>query len=300
MNTPATVHRFGQVALLGRPNVGKSTLLNALIGSALSIVSPKPQTTRHRILGIATLPDAQIAFLDTPGLHLGAKRAMNRQLNRVARQVPDEADVIVHVIAAPRWTDEDEQVWQLISKHAAPRLLAVNKIDHVKFRADLLPFIAEVTAQREYAGVHYLRATHGDGNPGLLRDLVSRLPEGERRYDEDELTDRSERFLAAEMIREQLMLRLNEELPYATSVEIEKFEQDGGLARIAAAIWVERPGQKGIVVGAGGAQLKAIGTSARKRMEVLFGKRVFLELWVKVRENWSDDEASLRQFGYSE
>lgn len=296
----SATHRFGQVALLGRPNVGKSTLLNSLIGTPLSIVSPKPQTTRHRILGIATLDDAQIAFLDTPGLHLGGKRAMNRQLNRVARQVPDEADVIVHVIAAPRWTDEDEQVWQLVSRHAAPRLLAINKIDRFKDRSDLLPFVARITAEREYAGVHYLRATHGQGNDALLRDVVGRLPLAERRYEEDEVTDRSERFLAAEMIREQLMLRLNEELPYATSVEIEKFEQDGGLARIAAAIWVERDGQKAIVVGAGGAQLKAIGTAARKRMEHLLGCRVFLELWVKVRENWSDDEASLRQFGYSD
>lgn len=294
------LHRFGQVALLGRPNVGKSTLLNALVGSSLSIVSPKPQTTRHRILGIATLEGAQLAFLDTPGLHLGGKRAMNRQLNRVARQVPDDADVLVQVIAAPRWTDEDEQVWQLVSRYPTPRLLAINKIDRLRDKAALLPFVTRVTSGRDYAGVHFLRATHGDGGEALLADIVRHLPEGERRYGEDELTDRSERFLAAEMIREQLMLRLNEELPYATTVEIEKFEQDGGLARIAAAIWVERDGQKGIVVGAGGAQLKAIGSAARRRMEALFGTRVFLELWVKVRENWSDDEASLRQFGYTE
>lgn len=296
---PATSHRFGQVALLGRPNVGKSTLLNALIGSPLSIVSPKPQTTRHRILGIATHGNAQIAFLDTPGLHLGGKRAMNRQLNRVARQVPDEADVIVHVIAAPRWTDEDEQVWDLVSKHSAPRLLVINKIDRIKEKADLLPFVARITADHQYDGVHYLRATHGDGMPSLLADLVKRLPEAPAQYGEDELTDRSERFLAAEMIREQLMLRLSEELPYATTVEIENFEQIGNLSRIAAAIWVEREGQKGIVIGAGGVQLKAIGSSARRRMEKLFGGKVFLELWVKVRENWSDDEASLKQFGYS-
>lgn len=300
MNTPVASHRFGQVALLGRPNVGKSTLLNALVGSSLSIVSPKPQTTRHRILGIATLEGAQLAFLDTPGLHLGGKRAMNRQLNRVARQVPDDADVLVHVIAAPRWTDEDEQVWQLVSRYSTPRLLAINKIDRLRDKEALLPFVASVTRAREYAGVHFLRATHGHGNEALLKDIVSYLPIAEPRYGADELTDRSERFLAAEMIREQLMLRLNEELPYATTVEIEKFEQDGGLARIAAAIWVERAGQKGIVVGAGGAQLKAIGSSARRRMETMFGTRVFLELWVKVRENWSDDEGSLRQFGYTE
>ena len=296
----APKHRYGQVALLGRPNVGKSTLLNALVGSPLSIVSPKPQTTRHRILGIASMEGAQVAFLDTPGLHLGGKRAMNRQLNRVARQVPEDADLLVHVIAAPRWTDEDEEVWQVVSRLSAPRLLVINKVDRMRDKAALLPFVAEVTSRHDYAGVHFLRATHGDGTDALLRDIVAHLPVGEARYAEDELTDRSERFLAAEMIREQLMLRLEDELPYATTVEIEKFEQDGRLARIAAAIWVEREGQKGIVVGAGGAQLKAIGSAARRRMEALFDARVFLELWVKVRENWSDDESALRQFGYTE
>ena len=292
-------HRFGQVALMGRPNVGKSTLLNALIGTELSIVSPKPQTTRHRILGIATHENAQIAFLDTPGLHLGGKRAINRQLNRVARQVPDEADLIVHVIAAPRWTEEDQQVWELIERHDVPRLLAVNKIDRVSEKAQLLPFVAAITETRRYDAVHYIQATHGKGLKALLADLVRLLPEAPANYAEDELTDRSERFLAAEMIREQLMLRLSEELPYATTVEIEHFEQVGGLSRIAAAIWVEREGQKGIVIGASGAQLKAIGSQARRRMEKLFGGKVFLELWVKVRENWSDDDASLKQFGYT-
>lgn len=291
--------RFGQVALVGRPNVGKSTLLNALIGAELSIVTPKPQTTRHRILGIASHEQAQIAFLDTPGLHLGGKRAMNRQLNRVARQVPEEADAIVHVIAAPRWTDEDEQVWDLVSRQSVPCLLAVNKIDRVADKADLLPFVAGITETRQYAGVHYIRATHGKGLKTLLADLVKLLPEAPAQYAVDELTDRSERFIAAEMIREQLMLRLSDELPYATTVEIEHFEQVGNLSRIAAAVWVEREGQKAIVIGAGGAQLKAIGSQSRRRMEKLFGSKVFLELWVKVRENWSDDEVSLKQFGYT-
>ena len=298
MNSPPN-HRFGQVALMGRPNVGKSTLLNALIGSELSIVSPKPQTTRHRILGIATHDKAQIAFLDTPGLHVGGKRAMNRQLNRVARQVPDEADVIVHVIAAPRWTEEDEQVWNLISRHPVPRLLAINKIDRVASKEQLLPFVAATCETRAYDAVHYIQATHGKGLKPLLADLARLLPEAPAQYAEDELTDRSERFLAAELIREQLMLRLSEELPYATTVEIEHFEQVGTLSRIAAAIWVEREGQKGIVIGAAGAQLKVIGSQARRRMEKLFGGKVFLELMVKVRENWSDDEVSLRQFGYT-
>lgn len=295
---PSKPFRFGQVALVGRPNVGKSTLLNAFIGTELSIVSPKPQTTRHRILGIATHEQAQIAFLDTPGLHLGGKRAINRQLNRVARQVPDEADAIMHVIAAPRWTEEDEQVWDLVSRQSKPCLLVVNKIDRVADKADLLPFVAEITASRSYAGVHYVRATHGKGLKALLAQLVELLPVAPAQYAEDELTDRSERFIAAEMIREQLMLRLSDELPYATTVEIEHFEQVGNLSRIAAAIWVEREGQKAIVIGAGGAQLKAIGSQSRRRMESLFGNKVFLELWVKVRENWSDDDASLKQFGY--
>lgn len=298
--TPAVPHRFGRIALLGRPNVGKSTLLNAMLGSKLCIVSPKPQTTRHRILGIVTRPEAQIALLDTPGLHLGGKRAMNRQLNRVARQVPEEADLIVHVIEAPRWTEEDQEVWQLISRYPVPRVLAVNKIDRLKEKEDLLPFITRVTESHDYAAVHYLRADRGKGVEKMVKDLVTRLPEGPAQYDEEEFTDRSQRFLAAELIREQLMLRLSEELPYATTVEIERFEQDGNLARIAAAIWVERDGQKGIVIGAGGAQLKVIGSSARRGMERLFGGKVFLELWVKVRENWSDDDSSLRQLGYTE
>ena len=287
--------RFGHVALLGRPNVGKSTLLNALIGADLSIVSPKPQTTRHRILGIATHEHAQIAFLDTPGLHEGGKRAMNRQLNRVARHAPDEADVLLHVIAAPRWTDEDEQVWKLIEQRDIPCLLVINKIDLVKDKADLLPFVESISKRHAYQGIHYLQATRGKGLKALMNDVVRLLPEGQAVYAEDDLTDRSERFLAAEMIREQLMLRLSDELPYATTVEIERFEQDGELARISAAIWVEREGQKAIVIGAGGAQLKAIGSQARRRMETMFGGKVFLQLWVKVRENWSDDDGLLRQ-----
>ena len=290
--------RFGHVALLGRPNVGKSTLLNALIGADLSIVSPKPQTTRHRILGIATHEHAQIAFLDTPGLHEGGKRAMNRQLNRVARHAPDEADVLLHVIAAPRWTDEDEQVWKLIEQRDIPCLLVINKIDLVKDKSDLLPFVESISNRHAYLGIHYLQASSGKVLKALMNDVVRLLPEGQAVYAEDDLTDRSERFLAAEMIREQLMLRLSDELPYATTVEIERFEQDGELARISAAIWVEREGQKAIVIGAGGAQLKAIGSQARRRMETMFGGKVFLQLWVKVRENWSDDDGLLRQLGY--
>jgi GTP-binding protein Era len=300
MMKPEAIHRFGRVALIGRPNVGKSTLLNALIGTRLSIVTPKPQTTRHRILGIASRDDAQIAFIDTPGLHQGGKRGLNRQLNRVARQVPDEADVLVHVIDGMRWQGEDEDVWQLVAGQSAPCLLVVNKVDKLADKKALLPFAAEVTRERTYAGVHFVVARRGDGVPALLDDLVARLPEGASEYAEDEFTDRSERFLAAELIREQLMLQLAAELPYAIAVEIERFEDSAEITRIGAVIWVERDGQKGIVIGAGGTQLKKIGSAARRAIEQVFGRHVFLELWVRVRESWSDDAAALKQFGYSE
>lgn len=293
-------HRFGCVALIGRPNVGKSTLLNAMLGTRLSIVTPKPQTTRHRILGIVTRPDAQIAFLDTPGVHRETRRALNRQLNRVARQAPEEADVLVHVIDGPQWRDEDETIWKMLAPLGKPVLLAVNKVDKLADKTRLLAFAAEITRSHDYAAVHFLCARRGDGVPALLDDIVSMLPEAPAQFDEDEFTDRSERFLAAELVREQLMLQLGDELPYATAVEIERFEDTPEITRIGAVIWVERDGQKGIVIGAGGAQLKKIGSWARRAMERLFDRRVHLETWVRVRESWSDDAAALKQFGYDD
>ena len=300
MKPDVPAHRFGRVALIGRPNVGKSTLLNAILGTKLSIVTPKPQTTRHRILGVETRDDAQIVFIDTPGLHSDGKRALNRQLNRVARQVPEEADLLVHVIDGVRWREEDEAVWQLVSKQSAPCLLVVNKVDKLADKKALLPFAAEVTRERGYAAVHFLAARRGDGVPALLDEIVALLPEGAAEFPADEFTDRSERFLAAELVREQLMLQLAAELPYAAAVEIERFEDTPGLTRVGAVIWVERDGQKGIVIGAGGAQLKKIGSAARRAMERVFDRKVFLEVWVRVRESWSDDAAALKQFGYSE
>ncbi|MCK9538288.1 GTPase Era [Dokdonella sp.] len=293
-------HRFGHVALLGRPNVGKSTLLNAILGTKLSIVTPKPQTTRHRILGILSRPDAQLAFIDTPGLHQGGKHALNRQLNRVAQQVPGEADVLVHVVDGLRWTDEDEAVWRLLAAQPAPRLLAINKVDKLADKTALLPLAAELTRARPYAGVHFIAARRGDGVPALLDDITRRLPEGPAAYPEDEYTDRSERFLAAEFVREQLMLQLGAELPYATAVEIERFEDAPGITRIGAVIWVERDSQKGIVIGAGGSRLKQVGSAARRAMQQAFERRIHLELWVRVRESWSNDARALKQFGYSE
>ncbi|MCW5578431.1 MAG: GTPase Era [Dokdonella sp.] len=293
-------HRFGSAALIGRPNVGKSTLLNAMLGTRLSIVTRKPQTTRHRILGVVTRPDAQIAFLDTPGLHREAGRALNRQLNRVARQAPEEVDVLIHVIDAPHWRDEDEAIWNLLAPLGKPVLLVVNKVDRLADKTRLLAFAAELTRTHSYAGVHFLCARRGDGVPALLDEVAALLPAGAAMFAADEFTDRSERFLAAELVREQLMVQLGDELPYATAVEIERFEDQPGLSRIGAVIWVERDGQKGIVIGAGGSQLKKIGSAARRAMERLFERRVHLELWVRVRDSWSDDAAALKQFGYAE
>ena len=286
--------------MVGRPNVGKSTLLNALVGERLSITGPKPQTTRHRILGIVTRERGQILLLDTPGLHRPEARAISRQLNRTARQALADADILVHVVEAGRWSAEDEGVWQTLATGRQPRLLVLNKIDRNKDKSALLPFIAKVTATRGYAAVLPVSAKAGQGIAELEQAIFDRLPQAAAIYSDDELTDRSERFLAAELVREQLMLRLAQELPYATTVEIEKFEDSDGRCAIGAVIWVEREGQKAIVIGARGAQLKAIGSTARRAMERLFGRKVFLQLWVKVRENWSDDEAALRRFGYGD
>lgn len=291
----------GFTALVGRPNVGKSTLLNALVGAHLSIVSPKPQTTRHRILGIATRPAGQILYVDTPGLHRGARRALNHSLNRAAHAAIADVDVAVQVVEAGRWTDEDSSVHAALAEHARPRLLAVNKIDRQKDKRVLLPYVAEVIDQHPFDAVFYVSALRNEGLAELERAILERLPAREPLYADDELTDRSERFLAAELVREQLMLRLAQELPYATTVEIEQFvEREDGMAEIHAAIWVEREGQKAIVIGEGGAMLKAVGSAARRGMERLFARRVHLRLWVKVRAGWSDDASALRRLGLTD
>lgn len=293
--------RCGYAAIVGRPNVGKSTLLNALVGEHLSIVTPRPHTTRHRILGIVTRPQGQILFLDTPGLHRGAKRAINRTLNRAVHAAVAEADVAVQLIEAGRWDDQDEAVYAALAESPIPRLLALNKLDRVKDKAALLPFVEKVCVTHPFAEVFWLSAQRGEGFAELETGILARLPQREPQYAQDELTDRSERFLVAELIREQLMRRLGEELPYATTVEIEAFkDREDGLAEISAIIWVEREGQKAIVIGANGAQLKAIGTAARRGIQRLLGRRVFLRLWVKVRAGWSDDEAALQRFGYND
>ncbi|MGH8212419.1 MAG: GTPase Era [Rhodanobacteraceae bacterium] len=298
-----SIFRCGTAAILGRPNVGKSTLLNALVGERVSIVTPRPHTTRHRILGVVTRPEGQIPgqilFLDTPGMHAQAKRAMNRSLNRTVQAAVAEADVSVQVIEAGRWNDEDEAVYAAIATAPIPRLLALNKLDRVRDKAALLPFVEQLCARHAFDEVFWLSAQRGEGIAELERGILARLPRREPVFDADTFTDRSERFLCAELIREQLMRQLGEELPYATTVEIESFkDRNDGLAEIAAVIWVEREGQKKIVIGAGGERLKKIGSAARRGIEALLDRRAYLRLWVKVREGWSDDEAALKRFGY--
>jgi GTP-binding protein Era len=303
VNTPPPTDpafRAGTIAVLGRPNVGKSTLVNAMVGAKVSIVSPRPQTTRHRLLGIASFPSGQLVLVDTPGIHGQQKRAMNRMMNRAARGAVEGVDAAMLVIEAGRWTDDDSLAYQALKASGVPCVLVINKVDKFPDKGALLPFIAEVTREREFTSVYPLSALKKRGLDGLVKTLLDLVPEAEAMYPDDEITDRSERFLAGELVREQLMTRLGEELPYSATVEIEKFELDGEMLRIAAVVWVEREGQKPIVIGKGGERLKAISTGARIGMEKLFGRKVFLETWCRVREGWSDDEAALRRFGYSD
>jgi GTP-binding protein Era len=293
-------HRCGFVALVGRPNVGKSTLLNRLLGQKISITSHRPQTTRHRILGIRTQRDTQVIYVDTPGLHKGGKHAMSRYLNRAAMSTLRDVDVIVLVVEGTLWTDEDRFVAERIAGTGVPVVVAVNKVDRLKDKQALLPHLEMLARNIRFHDIVPLSALHGDNVEALENAVCSLLPESEFVFPRDQITDRSERFLAAELIREKLTRKLGAELPYALTVEIEQFKREGRLLRISAVIWVERPGQKAIVIGKGGAKLKSIGAMAREDMEKIFGGKVFLQLWVKIREGWSDDERALRSLGYTD
>jgi GTP-binding protein Era len=300
-------HRAGHVAVIGRPNVGKSTLVNALVGAKVSIVSNRPQTTRHRLLGIATFPHGQLLLVDTPGIHReqgkASASAMHRWMNRAARGALEGVDAALLVIEAGRWDEEDSLAYDALATAGVPVLLVVNQVDRIKDKAALLPFLGEVNEGRAFAAVHPVSALKRKGLEALVDSLLALMPEQPPLYGEDEITDKSQRFLAGELVREQLMRQLGAELPYATTVEIESFVEDTSvkgeaLLRIGAVVWVERDGQKAIVIGKGGTRLREIGTRAREQMERLFGCKVFLETWVRVRAGWSDDEAALRTLGY--
>jgi GTPase len=292
--------RSGIATIVGRPNVGKSSLLNRLVGQKLSIVSHKPQTTRHRIQGVVHLPEGQIVFVDTPGLHLKAKRALNRAMNDAATGSLDGVDVVVFVVESGYWTEEDDAVLEKLANVTAPVGLVLNKVDRVKDKTELLPELEKLAKRRDFAFVIPLSAEKGDNTDALVREVMQRLPEGPPLYPEDMITGHDEAFTAAELVREKLTRNLHQELPYALTVSIEKFEMEGRMRRISAVIWVEREGQKQIVIGEGGSALKRVGTSARRELEHLLGGKVFLQLWCRVRENWSDDPNALKQFGLSE
>ena len=288
----------GLVAVIGRPNVGKSTLVNRMVGYRVSIVSPKSQTTRHRILGIDTREDGQIVWVDTPGLHSDGKKAINRYMNRAARGSLADVHLGALVIEAGQWREEDEAAFAALASSGLVRVLILNKVDRIRDKSELLPFLARVTEGRDFAAVFPVSAERGVGLEDLRRGLLALLPPSEPLFGEDEVTDRSERFLVTELIREQLMRQLGAELPYATTVAIDSYKEEGRLLRIAATVYGERPGQKAIVIGAGGSRMRSIGQAARIAIEQQFERKVFLELWCKVREAWSDNEAGLRGFGY--
>ena len=296
-DAPGAGFRCGTVAVVGRPNVGKSTLVNRLVGQKLSITSRRAQTTRHRIVGIRTTDEAQILYVDTPGLHTGEHRALNRYMNRVARGALLGVDVVVLVIEASGWREEDADVLGALAECPAPVLLAINKVDRLADKGRLLPLIAQMSELGRFEEVVPVSARRPSTLGGLEAAVVSRLPLAPPAFPADQITDRSERFLAAELIREKLIRRLGDELPHRLAVEIEHFRDEAGRTEIGAIIWVERDGQKAIVIGRGGAQLKVVGTEARRDIEVLLGRSVFLQLWVKVKAGWSDDERSLGRMG---
>jgi len=293
----ATDFRCGFAALVGRPNVGKSTLLNALVGQKLSIVTPRPQTTRHRIIGLVQMPGAQIAFVDTPGLHSQAKRALNKAMNRTATAALEDADLVIFVVEALVWDAEDELVLNRIARSGRPVLVAVNKVDRAKPRERLLPYLAELDRRHAFLALVPVSALKEKNLDDLRREIAAHLPVSAPLFPDGELTDRGMQFRIAEMIREKLTLELNQEVPYGIAVEVEKLAEEDGILTVDAAIWVDRDGQKPIVIGAKGERLKRVGTSARLALNGLLGRRLHINLWVKVRENWADNARALRELG---
>lgn len=296
--TDAPVTRCGYVAIVGRPNVGKSTLLNHILGQKLAITSRKPQTTRHNMLGIKTEGEVQAVYVDTPGLHKHNDKALNRYMNRSASTALKDVDVVVFVVDRMRWTDEDQLVLEKVQHVKCPILLAVNKADRLEDKSELLPHLNWLAEQLPQAEIVPISALQGQNLDTLEKLVGERLPKSEHFYPEDQITDRSSRFLAAELIREKIMRQLGAELPYQITVEIEEFKQEGRILHIHGLILVERDGQKKIIIGDKGERIKRIGADARKDMETMFDSKVMLNLWVKVKGGWSDDERALRSLGY--
>ena len=292
--------KFGFVALIGRPNVGKSTLMNHLLGQKISITSRRPQTTRNRVLGIDTEGIYQTVYVDTPGLHREEKRAINRLMNRAAESALGDVELILLVVDATLWTDDDEMVFSKLENINIPVVLVINKIDKVQHKDSLLPLIEKLSVRRNFKDIIPVSAAHGTNLESLKQIVRSSLPDGAHCFDADSITDRSLRFMAAELIREKLMRQMGDELPYSATVEIQEFKEEPKLLRISAVILVERIGQKKMVIGAGGGRIKKIGTDARLDMEKLFDKKVFLSIFVKVKAGWADDVRALKSLGYAD
>ncbi len=289
--------RAGFAALVGRPNVGKSTLLNKLVGQKLSIVTPRPQTTRHRIIGLVNLPEAQIAFVDTPGLHEGGKRALNVALNRTAASALNDADLVVLVVEALRWFPEDDFALRRLVESGRPAIAVVNKVDRARPRERLLPYIEALARRHDFRAIVPISATSGDNLDRLKQTIAQELPESPPLFGPEDSTDKPLSFRIAETVREKLTLELNQEVPYGIAVEVESLGEEDGQKVVSAVIWVDREGQKPIVIGAGGERLKRVGTSARRELNALTGERYHLTLWVKVRENWADNAQALKALG---
>lgn len=291
--------RCGYVAIIGRPNVGKSTLLNYILGQKISITSHKPQTTRYQILGIKTEGKVQTIYVDTPGLHRTIKGAINRYMNRVAQQALSDVDVIGFVVEALRWTEEEDWILKKLQHTTKPVILIINKVDRIPQKETLLPWLEEISKKRKFTAVIPLSAKNGSNVDSLQKVISKLLPVSPHFFPDDQITDRNDRFLAAEIIREKLTRYLHQEIPYALTVEIEQFKQVDKILHIAAVIWLEKDGQKAIVIGKKGENLKIIGQRSRLELERLFGQKIFLKLWTKVKENWSDDLKALKSLGYS-
>lgn len=297
MTDDKVINICGMVAIIGRPNVGKSTYLNYSLGQKISITSRKPQTTRHQILGIKTLDNAQIVYVDTPGLQTNPDRALNRGMNKEVIRAASEVEVILFLVEAGKWTEADQNVLELIKRSQLKTILVINKIDKLADKSQLLPFIDKIAGQMDFVEIIPVVARLGENIDSVETAIIKLLPESEAFFPVDQITDRSVRFLAAELIREKLTRKLGDELPYRLSVTIEQFKEEERLVSIYATIWVEREGQKRIVIGKKGAVLKSVGEDARLEIEKMIDQKVFLQTWVKVKEKWSDNAKALQQFG---
>ena len=297
MSAAAAAFRCGHVAIVGRPSVGKSTLLNRLVGAKVSITAKRPQTTRHRITGILTEPGRQFVFVDTPGFQTKHRSRLNARLNKSVREALGDVDAVLWVVDGARLVQADRDVLSLVPPFV-PVVAAVNKVDALADKSALLPLLAEIAALRDFAAIVPVSAEKGTQLAELRDEIAKALPEGPPLYPEDDITDRDERFLAAEYVREKVFRLLGDEIPYATSVGIDKFEQEGDLRRIFASVYVEKVSQRAILLGEGGKRMKAIASAARRDLERLFGGTVYLEVWVRVKKGWSDDDGALDRMGY--